>query len=166
MAGPTREFWEQRFADGHTPWDRGVPNPQLAAWLAAGTLRPCRILVPGCGSGYEVAALAQAGFEVTGLDYAPIAIERARAALGALKAELVVADALRWQPARAEWLVMMPEAVVVLNETAAAVLQQVDGIRDVDGIVAALKEEYDDVEAADVEYLLADLAGKRVVVLT
>ena len=76
MAGPTREFWEQRFAEGSTPWDRGEANPQLSAWLAAGALKPCRIQIPGCGSGYEVAALAEAGFEVTGLDYAPVAISR------------------------------------------------------------------------------------------
>lgn len=101
MPGPTREFWEQRFADGNTPWDRGAANPQLDAWLAAGALKPCRILVPGCGSGHEMAALAQAGFDVTGLDYAPIAIERARTMLGSLKAELVLADALDWKPAQA-----------------------------------------------------------------
>jgi pyrroloquinoline quinone biosynthesis protein D len=73
---------------------------------------------------------------------------------------------LRWQPAREEWLLVMPEAVVVLNETAAAVLQRCDGARDVDEIVASLKEEYDDVEAADVVELLQDLATKRVVELT
>jgi len=103
MAGPTKEFWQQRFQEGHTPWDRGEVNPQCSAWLAAGALKPCRILVPGCGSGYEVAALAQAGFEVTGLDYAPVAIARTRQLLEAanLKAELVEADALSWRPARA-----------------------------------------------------------------
>ena len=62
MAGPTKEFWEQRFAGGHTPWDRGEANPQLVAWLAGGMLKPCRILIPGCGSGYEAAVLAKAGF--------------------------------------------------------------------------------------------------------
>ncbi len=103
MAGPTREFWETRFAAGDTPWDRGEANPQLGAWLAAGALEPCRILVPGCGSGYEVAVLAAAGFEVTALDYAPVAIERTRKQLDAagLKATLVEADALAWQPNRA-----------------------------------------------------------------
>jgi len=103
MAGPTKEFWEQRFHEGRTPWDRGEVNPQCSAWLAAGLLKPCRILVPGCGSGYEVAALAQAGFDVTGLDYAPVAIARTRQLLEAanLKAELVEADALSWRPARA-----------------------------------------------------------------
>jgi len=103
MAGPTREFWEKRFTEGNMPWDRGEASPQLGAWLAAGALKPCRILVPGCGSGYEVAALAAAGFEVTALDYAPVAIERTRKLLeaGRLKAELFEADALAWQPARA-----------------------------------------------------------------
>ena len=102
MPGPTREFWEQRFAAGNTPWDRGEANPQLGAWLASGALKRCRILIPGCGSGYEAAVLAKAGFEVTALDYAPVAIERTRKLLDAagLKATLIVADALAWQPPR------------------------------------------------------------------
>jgi SAM-dependent methyltransferase len=78
MAGPTREFWPQRFVANETPWDRGAASPQLAAWLASGALTPCRILVPGCGGGYEVVALAQAGFNVTALDYAPAAIALTR----------------------------------------------------------------------------------------
>jgi pyrroloquinoline quinone biosynthesis protein D len=73
---------------------------------------------------------------------------------------------LRWQAAREEWLLVMPEAVVVLNETAAAVLQRCDGSLDLDDIVASLAEEYDDVDAADVADLLQDLANKRVVELT
>jgi len=103
MAGPTREFWEQRFAAGDTPWDRGEANPQLGAWIASGALKPCRILVPGCGSGHEVAALAKAGFDVTGLDYAAEAIGRTRQRLADAKAyaTLVQADALAWQPEQA-----------------------------------------------------------------
>ena len=102
MAGPTREFWRERFAAGDTPWDRGASSPQLAAWIASGALAPCRILVPGCGSGYEVADLALAGFEVTGLDYADEAIARAhdRLKLAEVDATLVQADALAWQPDR------------------------------------------------------------------
>ena len=102
MAGPTRNFWDQRFAEGDTPWDRGAANPQLGIWLVTGALKPCRILLPGCGSGYEVAVLAQAGFEVTALDYAAEAIARTRSRLEAegLKATLVEADALTWQPDR------------------------------------------------------------------
>jgi SAM-dependent methyltransferase len=100
MAGPTRNFWDKRFAAGDTPWDRGAANPQLGIWLATGALEPCRILVPGCGAGHEVAALAQAGFEVTALDYSPEAIARTRQRLDAerLKAAVIEADALAWRP--------------------------------------------------------------------
>jgi len=100
MAGPTKEFWNQRFVAGDTPWDRGESNPQLGEWLASGALKPCRILVPGCGGGHEVASLAAAGFEVTALDYARQAIERTRERLDSagLSATLVEADALSWRP--------------------------------------------------------------------
>jgi len=103
MAGPTREFWDQRFSEGNTPWDRGETNPQLHAWLAAGAVAPCRILVPGCGTGHEAATLAAAGFDVTALDYSPEAIARTRSRLDAadLKATIVQADALAWQPGKA-----------------------------------------------------------------
>ena len=102
MAGPTRNFWDLRFAEGNTPWDRGAANPQLGIWLASQVLKRCHILVPGCGSGYEVVELARAGFDVTALDYSPLAIERTRASLKAAgqHAALVEADALSWLPQR------------------------------------------------------------------
>jgi SAM-dependent methyltransferase len=102
MAGPTKDFWEQRFAEGNTPWDRGASSPQLRAWISSGLLKPCRILVPGCGSGYEVVELALAGFEVVGLDYSDRAIARAHEQLknAEVDATLVQADALEWKPDR------------------------------------------------------------------
>jgi SAM-dependent methyltransferase len=106
-AGPDAAFWQAKFEAGSTPWDRGAPGPQLPDWVAAGVLAPCRILVPGCGSGHEVEWLARAGFDVVGLDYATAAVERARARLATLpagaraRAEVVQADALDWAPARA-----------------------------------------------------------------
>ena len=36
-----------------------------------------RILVPGCGTGHDVRELARLGLSVTGLDIAPLALERA-----------------------------------------------------------------------------------------
>lgn len=104
MAGPTPEFWQERFESGQTPWDRGVVHAQLQLWVDGGRLRPGRVLVPGCGSGYEVEAFARLGFTVTGLDYAPAAIARAQARVDALppalkaRCTLVCADALDWAP--------------------------------------------------------------------
>ncbi len=101
--GPTREFWQQRFEDGNLPWDRGGSNPQLAAWLSSGVLGPGRsVVVPGCGSGHEVAELAAAGCEVTAIDYAPAAVEITRERLrsaGHLTAQVQIADVLQWCPA-------------------------------------------------------------------
>lgn len=103
MAGPDLAFWQQRFEAGQTPWDRGVVNPQLLAWLDAGALEPCRILVPGCGSGHEVLELARRGFDVVALDFAPAAVQRVHEGLAGLgeagaRASAVCADALQWQP--------------------------------------------------------------------
>ena len=100
MTGPTRDFWEQRFQARQTPWDRGAPSPQLATWLEARALSPCRIVVPGCGNGHEVAVLAQRGFEVTALDYASAAIASTRERLGRVNANaaLVQADVTEWMP--------------------------------------------------------------------
>jgi hypothetical protein len=100
MSGPTVEFWQTHFDAGRTPWDRGEASPQLVRWLASAELSPCRIAVPGCGSGHEVVRLAQAGFDVTGIDYAPAAVARTHAALDAAgaAADVVEADVLAWSP--------------------------------------------------------------------
>ena len=100
MAGPTRQFWQEKFEQRTTPWDRGAPCPQLVDWLDAGLLAPCRIAVPGCGSGHEVVLLAQRGFEVVALDYASAAVERTHAALAGAgaRAQVIEANVLDWQP--------------------------------------------------------------------
>ena len=95
-----REFWDVRYGHGVTPWDRGGPNPALLRWLDRGELEPCRILVPGCGRGYEVVELALRGFDVTAVDFASSAIESLAARLEAagLSARLCEADFFRWAP--------------------------------------------------------------------
>ncbi len=95
-----RAEWESRYQAGTTGWDRGMHSPALDAWLASGTLTPCRILVPGCGRGYEVVQLAQRGFEVTAVDIAPSAVQALRVALAAagLSAQVMEADIFQWQP--------------------------------------------------------------------
>lgn len=104
MAGPTVDFWQQRFEAGDLPWDRGSVGPQLTAWLQAGRFRPGQhVAVPGCGSGHEVLALVQAGCEVTALDYAPgaLALTRERlvsAGVDLSRVHLVQADVLEWSP--------------------------------------------------------------------
>lgn len=101
MAGPTQDFWQERFATGTTPWNRGAPNPQLAGWIAEGTLASgMTVIVPGCGHGWEVAALARADMQVVGIDFAANALDHCRQVLAGegRAAQLVDADVLHWQP--------------------------------------------------------------------
>lgn len=91
MESSTPEFWDQRYRAARLPWDaRGVP-PELHEYLARSPARG-RALIPGCGSGYEVRALHEAGWETTAIDFAPGAIARARALLGDLGACVREAD--------------------------------------------------------------------------
>lgn len=102
MPGPDREFWQQRFAQRQTPWDRGAPGPQLRRWIDEGAIaRSQHIAVPGCGSGHDVLALAQVGCTVTAIDYADaaVALTRVRLADAQVAAEVVLADVLQWRPA-------------------------------------------------------------------
>jgi SAM-dependent methyltransferase len=101
MTGPTHDFWQTRFLDGNLPWDRGAPNPQLLQWLEEDWLPAgSRVLVPGCGQGWEVLALAAAGCAVTGIDFAPAALDLCRRHLDAAgkQATLLDADVLHWLP--------------------------------------------------------------------
>lgn len=70
--------WEAHYRRGETPWDKGAPCPGLIDFLAAEPMRG-RVLVPGCGLGHDVRALAGTAEEVVGLDIAPSALRAARA---------------------------------------------------------------------------------------
>lgn len=97
----TRENeWEKRYQAGTTGWDRGETSNNLNYWLDKGLLKPCRILVPGCGNGYEVLTLAEKGFEVVAIDIAPSAINNLKKALKdkQLTADVTQADFFDWMP--------------------------------------------------------------------
>jgi SAM-dependent methyltransferase len=85
------QFWEKRFRENFTPWDAGRVPSALEQFLKTEP-RGRRVLVPGCGSGYEVRAFAEAGHDVLAVDFAPAAIERARRNLGALSERVHLAD--------------------------------------------------------------------------
>lgn len=74
-------FWDLRYEAGFRPWDaRGVPR-QLREFVAA-QARPLRVLVPGCGSAWDVRFLAESGWEVLGIDFSAEALAAARPVLG------------------------------------------------------------------------------------
>jgi SAM-dependent methyltransferase len=85
------EFWEKRFRENFTPWDAGRVPDALGRFLKTEP-RGRRVLIPGCGSGYEVRAFAEAGHDVLAVDFAPAAVERARRILGTLSERVRLAD--------------------------------------------------------------------------
>ncbi len=89
-------FWEARFQEGRTPWERGVLHPAFLAWRSSGTLAACRVLVPGAGKSPEPAAFLAAGFDIIALDLAESAVRAQQARLGVQRA--VRADVTLWQP--------------------------------------------------------------------
>lgn len=83
--------WETRYQTGDTPWEKGTPAPPLLEWLGRHEIHG-RVLVPGCGSGHDVRALARAGAAPVGIDIAPSAIQRADAHTRAGTERYEVAD--------------------------------------------------------------------------
>ncbi|MGH8705571.1 MAG: methyltransferase domain-containing protein [Burkholderiales bacterium] len=85
------DFWDTRYRSGVTPWDAGGAPPLLVAWVES---RPAggRVLVPGCGAGYEVELFAARGWDVLAIDFSDAAVEAARRGLGALSRLVRKAD--------------------------------------------------------------------------
>lgn len=75
------DFWDVRIRQNVTPWDAGRVPQELRRFLSRHPARG-RVLVPGCGTGYEVRELDRAGFQVTAIDFSEAAIEAARRELG------------------------------------------------------------------------------------
>jgi cyclopropane fatty-acyl-phospholipid synthase-like methyltransferase len=59
------------------PWDIG-PRADLVELVESGRFKPSRVIDLGCGTGSNCIYLAQNGFQVTGIDFAPAAIELAK----------------------------------------------------------------------------------------
>ena len=60
--------WRQAWKTGVTPWDAGASPPALRGLLDRGAVPSGRVLVPGCGTGYDLATLAREDREVVGID--------------------------------------------------------------------------------------------------
>ncbi len=88
--------WNERYAQGDTPWETDHPSSELQRAVAEVPIRPCRALELGCGTGANALWLAQQGFEVTAVDLSTHAIERARrrAAATGIAIRFLVADVL------------------------------------------------------------------------
>lgn len=65
-------FWSQRYKDEQTGWDLGKVSPPIKEYVDQLRDKELKILIPGCGCGYEGEYLFRLGFKhVHLLDFSP-----------------------------------------------------------------------------------------------
>ncbi len=72
------ERWDDKYREGTTPWDSGLPSAELRRVVCEQSIAPCRVLELGCGTGTNAIWLARQGFTVTAVDCSELALEEAR----------------------------------------------------------------------------------------
>ncbi|GHO51027.1 class I SAM-dependent methyltransferase [Ktedonospora formicarum] len=74
----TYDRFMQAYEGGNPPWDTNITPPELVAEIQGLQARPSgRALDLGCGTGTNSLYLASHGWDVTGIDFIPSAIEQA-----------------------------------------------------------------------------------------
>lgn len=88
-----RTYFNLLYLFTEPPWDTGVSPPELLDFIEKHL--PGNAIDIGCGTGTNVITLAQAGWQVTGVDFAPHAIKVAKRKIrkAGIGAELLVRDA-------------------------------------------------------------------------
>jgi SAM-dependent methyltransferase len=89
-----QQLFEQMY-EGQAAWDTGRPQPDIVKLAETGLVRGS-VLDVGCGTGENVLYLAARGHDCWGIDFVPVAIERAKAkaAQRAIVAQFIVGNAL------------------------------------------------------------------------
>jgi SAM-dependent methyltransferase len=82
-----------RYSFVSIPWDIG-PRAELVRLVESGRIQPCRAIDLGSGTASNVIYLAQHGFDVTGVDFTPAAIDlgRERARQAGVEVEFIQDD--------------------------------------------------------------------------
>ncbi|MGZ4560349.1 MAG: class I SAM-dependent methyltransferase [Mycobacteriaceae bacterium] len=96
--------WDKRYESEPVPWGT-APAAALAERIAP--LAPGRAVDLACGDGRHAHWLAERGWQVTGVDFSPVAIDRARATDPASRIDWHVGDVTDWAPTGSVDLVVM-----------------------------------------------------------
>src|SRR5438270_12816653 len=91
-------FFRAAYLLGFKPWDSGVPPPELVAVVEGPErLSPGKALDIGCGTGTNSIYMQQHGWEATGVDFVPRAVDAARrkASAAGVSPRLIVGDVTR-----------------------------------------------------------------------
>ncbi|VAW25916.1 hypothetical protein MNBD_BACTEROID06-77 [hydrothermal vent metagenome] len=63
-----KDYWSSKYIESNIGWDVGKITTPLKTYFDQLTDKTIRILVPGCGNGYEAEYLHNLGFDVTVVD--------------------------------------------------------------------------------------------------
>jgi SAM-dependent methyltransferase len=92
---PTISRFDDAYKSRTAPWVIGEPQPAIVELQRAGLIHS-KVLDIGCGTGEHTILLTRLGYDVLGVDFAPHAVEQARAnaAEQRVNARFEVADAM------------------------------------------------------------------------
>ena len=96
---PTFSRFDDAYKTRTAPWVIGEPQPAIVELQRAGLIHS-KVLDIGCGTGEHTIMLTRLGYDVLGIDFAPHAVEQARAnaAEQGVDAGFEVADAMNLDP--------------------------------------------------------------------
>ena len=96
MTTTAKDVFNESYQAGAPPWVIGEPQPAIVALEQTGMISG-RVLDAGCGLGEHTILLTALGYDVLGIDFAPNAIDQARANAAAkgIDARFEVADAMK-----------------------------------------------------------------------
>ncbi len=72
------EFWNHRYRNRRMAWDYGSTPPDLLDFLERTPGQMSKVLIPGCGSGYEIVVFREAGYLVDAIELSEAAITHAK----------------------------------------------------------------------------------------
>ncbi len=75
MIDLNRDFWTSKYESSNIGWDTGSITTPLKIYFDQLTDKSLRILIPGCGNGYEAEYLHLNGFDVTVVDLSDIPLK-------------------------------------------------------------------------------------------
>lgn len=68
-------FWNEKYKKNESNWDLNSPNPVFVDLIKRKELFSTgKLLIAGCGKGYDAVAAAKEGFDVTAVDFSSFAI--------------------------------------------------------------------------------------------
>ena len=69
------EFWEELYTANDIGWDLSSSSPPFRELMTNLNVENKKVIVPGCGNGYDVIELAKNGAEVWAIDFAKKPLE-------------------------------------------------------------------------------------------